>query len=499
MSRARPTTALAAALTATALLLAGCFSSAAPDPAAASAADAPLRVALAFPPVAGLSPFGDDALILSRLGVAEGLTALDTAGSPVPALAASWTRVDPTTWRFTLAGGTTFHDGTSVTADAVVGALSAATAASPVPRVLRGTGLAATADGQDVVVTTTAPDPVLPQRLSSPNLVVLAPAAYGGATPDPVRHGTGPFVLEEVRGTEGATLSAFAGYRDGAPEVSGVDARFVTEGATRAAALRAGEVDVADALPIAQVPLLEPGQVEQVPLPRTDSLLLTTTSPVFADAGLRSAAADAVDREALAAGVFEGQADPATGIFGPASPWAAGRPAQPAAAPATAPSGQRITVATYTDRAELPETLTVVAQSLTDAGFVVEQVVRSYADLETDLLAGTYDAAIASRSYLLDTGDPGTYLASDVTCAGGNNLARLCDPAVDAAVADLAGVDDVAERRTDALAVEAQVLATRAVVPLVHEQARIGVGTGVAGVAADPFERALVTAETRRR
>ncbi|GAB2932209.1 ABC transporter substrate-binding protein [Rhodococcus aerolatus] len=479
-----------------AVLLAGCFSAPA-DPAAG--ADRPLRVALAFPPVAGLSPFGDDALVLSRLGVTDGLTALDPAGSPVPALAARWVRQDPTSWRFTLAPDLVFHDGTPVTADAVVGALTAATAASPVPRAVRGTGLSATAEAGDVVVRTSSPDPVLPQRLSSPTLAVLAPAAYTAAGVDPVRHGTGPYVLESVRGTEGATLTAFAGYRDGPPEAPGVEARFVTDAATRASALRAGEVDVADALPIAQLPLLEAGQVQQVALPRTDSLLLTTTSPVFSDAGLRSAAAAAVDPAALAAGVFEGQADAATGLFGPAVPWAAGRAAPLPAAPAVDPGGRAVTVATYSDRAELPETLTVVAQSLTDAGFTVTQVVRSYADLEADLLAGRFDAAVASRSSLLDTGDPAAFLAADVTCGGGNNLARLCDPGIDAAVAALAGVDDVAERRVDALAVEAQVLATRAVVPLVHERARIGVGTDVTGVAADPFERSLVTAATRRR
>ena len=37
-----------------------------------------------------------------------------------PALAESWTRVNPTTWRFKLRPGVKFHDGTPFTADVVV-------------------------------------------------------------------------------------------------------------------------------------------------------------------------------------------------------------------------------------------------------------------------------------------------------------------------------------------------------------------------------------------
>src|SRR5689334_19189293 len=37
-----------------------------------------------------------------------------------PALAESWTRVNPTTWRFKLRPGVKFHDGTPFTADDVV-------------------------------------------------------------------------------------------------------------------------------------------------------------------------------------------------------------------------------------------------------------------------------------------------------------------------------------------------------------------------------------------
>jgi peptide/nickel transport system substrate-binding protein len=482
------------------ILLAGCFAGPPGGPSDDAVGDR-LRVVLPFPPAQALSPFGDDALILTRLGVAEPLVALDESGAPVPALARSWTRVDDITWRFALLPDITFHDGTPVTAEHAANALSAATQASPPPRALRGITLTASAeDDATLTVRTDVADPVLLQRLSSPNLVVLAPAAYGGPNPDPAGTGTGPFVLRAADGG-GATLDAFTGYRDGPPAAAGVDARFVPDATARAGAIRAGEADVAAALPVAQASQLDGAQLIEVPLPRDVFLHLNASGGTFADPALRAAAREAVDeqwRAELVASVFEGRADPARGVHGPASPWAAQRP-DIEEAQAAAPAGASVRLATYSDRAELPETAGAVAERLRSAGFAVTETVREYSELEPDLLAGAFDAVVAARSYLLDTGDPAGFLASDVTCEGSYNLSRLCDPAVDAAVAAAQGPADLAARREAALAAEAAVLRTDALLPLVHERARIGVAPGVGGVAEDPFERLLVTTETRRR
>ncbi|WP_268871887.1 ABC transporter substrate-binding protein [Amycolatopsis orientalis] len=170
-------------LLAVAMLATGCFAG-----AASGGGDiGRLRAVLSFPPSRALSPWSDDAFLLTRLGVAEPLVELDAGGAPVPGLAESWTRVNETTWRFRLRGGVKFHDGTVFTAQHAATSLTKATAASPVPRALKGLGLTAAAEGDhDLVVTTGKPDPTLPQRLSSPNLVILAPSAYRADKVDPV-------------------------------------------------------------------------------------------------------------------------------------------------------------------------------------------------------------------------------------------------------------------------------------------------------------------------
>ena len=457
-----------------------------------------IRLAYAFVPVAGLSPYSDDAVIGYGMGATETLVALDPDGRPQPVLAESWTQTAPGTWRFQLRPEVEFHDGTAMTADVVVQSLQHAARATPRPRALSGVEVTARAEGADVVVVTTAaPDPVLPQRLSSPELVVLAPSAYADpARPDPLGTGTGPYVLEELDGTTGARLTANPRYWGGAPAADGVDVSFLSEGISRTNALRAGDVDIAQAVPVSQVGSLGPDHdLVSVPLPRTVSLHLTTSSAVFADPGLRSAARQAVEGLDVAGTIYQGQADPPRGLFGPTSPWAAGRPA-PSHPPVAPVAGERITVATYSDRAELPEIGSAVADALRRAGFEVDLVVRLYTELEEDLLAGEFDAVVMNRSYGQDTADPLSYLTADVSCAGGYNLSRFCDAEVDARLAAGSQLADLDARTEVALQVEHRVLSSDAVVPLGHDRTRFGVSDRVGGMAADPWERAIITRDT---
>ncbi len=469
-------------------LTAGCFTG------AASQGPQRLRLAVPFPPTQAMSPWGDDSLLITRLGIAETLVQLDRSGRPEALLAESWARQSPTQWKFHLRTGVRFHDGTPLTAQVVVDGLNRATQATPVPRAIKGLNLVAKAEGElDLTVTTAQPDPTLPQRMSSPNLVVLAPAAYTGTAVSPRNTGTGPFVLQELKGEDSATLSAFPEHWAGAAKLSGVDVRFIPDGQTRTAALRAGEVDVATALPLATSESL---QLIEVPVPRVVSVSLNTAKGTFTDPALRGIARSAVDQDALARGVYEGRATPARALLGPATPWAKA-PAAPPAADGPA-AGQRVVLATSSDRPELPEVATAIADSWRRKGFQVEQVVRQYSQLEADVLAGNFDAVILSRSYVLDSGDPAGYLSSDFGCAGTFNLSKLCSPDVDAAIAKAVSTEDVASREQATLAAEAAVLATSAVVPLVHQRTFIGHNGNVGEIADDPYERRLVTRSTTR-
>ncbi|TFI43275.1 ABC transporter substrate-binding protein [Rhodococcus sp. 1R11] len=448
------------------------------------------------PPRSGLSQFSDDAFKLSRWSTAETLIVLDDLGEAEPGLATAWNRVDDRTWNFDIRPDVTFHNGAPLDAAAVVTALTAATQSAPKPRILDGVDMTVTAtDADSVAVTTSDVDPLVPQRLSSPQLAILAPEAYSTGSSNPIGTGTGPFVLKAVNGTSTATLDRNENYWGEPAKISGIDVDFVPDGTARAAALRNGTADVVEAIPVSQAVNVDRALVHEVPMPRTNTLYLNTASGVFADPAMRAAARESVDRGRLVDQVYEGRADAANGLLGPALPWAADRPARKQT-PAGDAAGKKITLATFTDRAELPEVAVLLQQELEAKGFVVEQVVREYQFIETDALAGAFDAFILSRATVLDSGDPAAYMYSDFACDGSFNISQFCDPQVDAALADAAATEPGDERRTAILEAEKLILEKDAVVPLLHERVIQGESENVTGVARDPRERTLITNQT---
>jgi peptide/nickel transport system substrate-binding protein len=475
------------------LLLGGCFDPA--EPKAGAGEERRIRLAMLQPPRSGLTPLSDDAFKLSRWSNTETLVLLNANGDAEPALATEWQQIDQYRWRFVLRPGVSFHDGSVMTAQSVVRSLSAAINAAPKPRILDGIELSVSVEGDHAVIISTAvPDPLLPQRLSSPQLAILAERAYGAnGVVNPLLAGTGAFVLTEINGTSSARLKRFEGYWGQKAAAPGIDVSFVPDGTARAAALRTGSADLVEAVPVSQLPLIAAERIHEVPMPRTSTLYLNTRVGAFRDPQVRAAAAAAIERQPLVDNVYEGRADVASGLLGPALPWAAPlRQPQPLL-PITTVKGQVITLATFSDRAELPEVAVYLAQQLSAAGFVVKQEVREYAHIEADALAGKFDAFILSRATVLDSGDPLAYMFSDFACQGSFNIAQLCDPQVDAALTRAAAIAAGAQRRQAIMAAESRILATHAAIPLLHERVIQGEAAGMKNAERDPRERQLVT------
>ena len=480
------------------LLLSSCF-----DGGSTSTDTSRLQVVMMQPPRSGLTPLSDDAFKLSRWNMAETLVVLDEQGEGQPGLAVHWQPLDTHRWRFELRRGVHFHDGSILNAESVAHALNVAAKASPKPRILDGMTLKAEADGeQSIVVTTGIPDPLLPQRLSSPQLVILSPKAYGKTgTIDPRQAGTGPFILTRIEGTSAAHLDRFEGYWGGKARSSGIDVSFVPDGVARAAALRTHRADIVEAIPVSQASLLPAQDMHEVPMPRTNTLYLNTQSTAFRDPALRALVANTVQKQAIIERVYEGRADNAKGLLGPAITWAAplrDRVSVSKMPSSAAPSanGKVITLATFSDRAELPEVAVMLAEQLKSAGFEVHQVVREYAQIEADALSGKFDAFILSRATVLDSGDPLTYLYSDFSCRGSFNLSHLCDAQVDQALQHASTLVPGTARRQAIIAAEQQILATHAAIPLLHERVLQGEQQGTQRAFRDPRERQLIGLET---
>ncbi|KGA42973.1 ABC transporter substrate-binding protein [Pectobacterium odoriferum] len=479
------------------LLLSGCFNE--PEENHTLHHDGRIKLAMLQPPRSGLTPLSDDAFKLSRWSTAETLVVLDKLGEAQPALATKWQQIDDKSWRFELRPNVHFHDKTTLNAATVVNALTVASTAAPKPRILDGVQLTVKADGDNAVIVSTATaDPLLPQRLSSPQLTILSTAAYGkNGIVNPINTGSGPFVLRTVTGTSSAVLDRFDGYWGEKAQASGIDVSFVSDGAARAAALRTGTADIVEAVPVSQAPLLDQSLVHEVPMPRTNTLYLNTRHGVMQDPAMRAAVRDAINRQQLVDNVYEKRADIAQGLLGPALPWAA-ELRQPVANPVKAgtPAGATITLATFSDRAELPEVAVYLAQQLTAAGFTVKQVVREYAQIESDALAGKFDAFILSRATVLDSGDPVAYLYSDFACEGSFNIAQLCRPEIDQALQKAAAIPAGVARRQAIMQAESLILASDAAIPMLHERVIQGESAQVKDALRDPRERTLINVAT---
>ena len=476
------------------LALSGCFDSSTDSTAANEGAE--IHLAMMQPPRTGLSPLSDDAFKLSRWRTAETLVELNPQAEALPKLATEWKQVDDLTWQFTIRDGVVFHDGSKLTAETVVNSLEKAFAAAPKPRIIDGIEWQVRAlDSMRVEIKTEFNDPLLPSRLSSPQLSILAASAYqDNGSVNPTRTGSGPFILTEINGATSAKLERFDDYWGEKAKIARVTAEYVPDGFARAAALRTGTADVVEAVPVSQLALIDPDLLHEVSMPRTNTLYLNNSSEVFSKLEMRKIAAAAIDREQIIKTVYENRADKADGLLGPALAWAAPiRPDAPELEQGLKANGEKIVLGTFTDRAELPEVAVLVKQQLESAGFNVELDIREYAQIENDALAGNFDIFMLSRATVLDSGDPVAYMMSDFGCEGSFNLGQFCSEEVDAALthADLQPLGEARQKAT--IEAEQIILGQYAAIPLLHERVIQGESLRVQNAERDPRERLLVT------
>nr|WP_235848091.1 ABC transporter substrate-binding protein [Mycolicibacterium holsaticum] len=231
-----------------------------------------------------------------------------------PALAESWQiSPDQLTWTFHLRGGVSFHDGSPFSADDVVYSYR---------RIIDEK--LANVDKFSAVADVTAPDPltvVINLERPTPNLLTNLGGFKGMAivsrrnvesgqiATHPV--GTGPFAFLGQKSGDSITLRANPSYWGGAPKISGVTFRFISEPSTALSALQAGEIDWTDSVPTQRVAQLR--EDDSITLAVTASndywyLALNEARPPWNDVRLRRAVAYGIDRDAIVAATSYGTA-----------------------------------------------------------------------------------------------------------------------------------------------------------------------------------------------
>ena len=280
-----------------------------------------------------------------------------TFSKHVPGLALSWTNTSPLTWVFKLRQGVKFHDGTPFTADDVVFSFNRARESTVTFRLYSTqSGVAKKIDDYTVEFTTPVPNPVMLDTVT--NIMIMSRAwCEKNGTAKPIDYikkeesfatrnamGTGPYRL--VAWEQGVKIlhkknpdwwGIKAGEYTG--NIETIDYRPISNGATRMAALKTGELDfvldpsVQDVLRLrddVDIKIWE-GQEQRLIYLGTDQardeLLYSDVKGKnpFKDKRVRLAMYQAIDINALKTTVMRGLSIP-TGIALPAGP-AAGVPA----------------------------------------------------------------------------------------------------------------------------------------------------------------------------
>ena len=225
--------------------------------------------------VQSLDPHGlNETFTLGYLGnVYEGLTHYDANLQLEPGLATAWENLTPTTWRFDLREGVTFHNGNTFDADDVIFSWQRTlTDGSDMKGYGAKMSKVEKIDDYTIEVTTPEPNPILPRELvflyimdkewseANGTMEATSPKAADSTATYAAQNanGTGPF---EVVSRQPDVESVFKRNEDYWDDIKSnvTDIIFTPIGqdATRVAALISGELDLVYPVPVQDWPRLE--------------------------------------------------------------------------------------------------------------------------------------------------------------------------------------------------------------------------------------------------
>ena len=439
--------------------------------------------------------------------VFDALTRVDSRARLIPGIAASWRAVDATTWEFKLRKGIRFHDGSELTAGDVAFSLERPLSITGSPGGFAGYVRPIVAkeivDSHTIRLSTAAPYGALPQDLNS--ILIVSKKAAANATSEDFNSGramigSGPYRFVRFARGDRVELARFDGHWEAPAAWDKVTFRLLPTDPARTAALLAGDVDVIENVPTADLARLRGNasyRLAQAVSWRTiffhldqyransphiaDKIGKPLAANPFLDVRVRRAISKAINRPALVERVMEGAAVPAANVV---SPQIFGHHAELKAeaydpdgakkllAEAGYPDGFGITVAAPNNRyVNDDQVAQAVAQMLSRVGIRsrVEALPLSvYLTKARDqqfsfamLGWGSYSADLALRS-LLATPNPAQGY-------GAWNWARYSNPRLDALIGQALATVDQKQREAIAREAGALVASDVAIIPLYHQ------------------------------
>lgn len=280
--------------------------------------DQVIRVATDALPAAKGNPFNSTGTpgIYTFAAIFDPITFVDKDGTVKPWLATSWKNTSPTTWDFTLRQGVKFSNGETLDAEGVASVINymkqnADLSKTAVAGDLKNVASAKAASDGTLQVTTSAPDPLLPNKLTElyvPAPKVLTQQGVQAIADDPI--GTGPFKVKDW-GANKITLTAFTGsWR--APKVGGLEIQALPDPASRVQALQSGQVDLITAISPDQSKQLTgnvKADITKAAQVMSLAYINTKNGSPLADVKVRQALNYGVDKVAMAKNLLLGEAE----------------------------------------------------------------------------------------------------------------------------------------------------------------------------------------------
>lgn len=378
-----------------------------------------------------------------RAGAVETLVRLDEHLELTPWLATDWATEDNITWVFTIREGVSFHDGTTMDAEAVKASFERGIAVSePLVRSLKIASMEA--KGQELIITTTEPHSALPSELVNPYTAVISVQAeeeMGTEAFNNAPVGTGPFKVKEFIPNIEIQLVRFDEYWDGTANLDEVFVKFNEDGNVRTLALLSKEADIVYSVPAETVKETEKDdqlKVESVAGLRVHFLLFNQQQSLLQDVHVRRALDLLLDRGSIAKDIMNGHATPANGPFNSTLPIGSKDGIQPlniseakqllekagyisGADGKLAKEGQplKLQLITYQGRPELPLMAQLLQSDAAKAGITIEiktvENVDAYLRENLDWHIVTYSNLSSPR------GDAGYFLNSALIPGGSLN------------------------------------------------------------------------------
>ena len=395
-----------------------------------------------------------------------------------PWLATSWERPDALTWVFHIRSGVRFHDGKPLTAEDVKWSILSMTDGTLISA--KGSAFAnvdriSLNDPLTMVVHTRKPDSSLLFNLSDGLFGVVEKGAGRDEGLHPV--GTGPFKFVEQVQDKDVLVERNADYWAGAPSIARVRFEVVPDNLSAALEMKKGSADVeSNFITLDMVHSLQglPNlKIEAAPGARVDYATFNVNDPALRDPRVRQAIACAIDRPALVAALWRGQAVLADSLLPPGH-WAraAELPQYPhdvaraiqlldAAGLKPDKNGVRLrfTLKTSTDETTRLEAQ-VIQQQLRAAGIELQVRSAEFATFYSDISKGAFQMYMLR--WIGSNEDPDIFRYTAATSAfppHGANRGRYSNARVDALLA--AANAETAQEKRQAEYVEVQrILAT---------------------------------------